>query len=301
MAEAAVVEVPQDNDEITSILSGDTEQETDKIDETEETEETEKEEVEKDESTEKGTAEGDGEKTGEVEEETVEEETEPTAKEVADSEIQGLQEENTKLRSYMRGMKQDLAVLKARSGRDAIETEEGEDPPEPTRVEVLAYELENNLNTNARTFNMQADQMRVTDEFSDIDNVCSERHWDDIVDAASEGIAKQQGVDVAEARLETENFIWGQTNPYKYMYDTIREYHPDFQGAEITTETKTGGKGTKVTEKEVKSAPSSVASVSSSSTAKSGWTADKIDKLDEMELSKVPADVYEKYMNDELD
>jgi len=313
MAEAALQETSPEGDEVTEILAGNVEPEGDE-EEIEEGKET-------DESTEEPAVEGAEEGPGETEKEASTEEGESKedeeakveagveikAEEKLNAEVDSLQEENAKLRSYMRGMKQDLAVLKARGARDdktiQDELEEGEEGVKPTRIEELASAVKNTLDVNRRLYTIQADQMRGSKDFGDIDAVCTEKHWDEIVDAAAEGIASQKGIDTVEARLEVEHFVWNQDNPYQYMYDTIKEYHPDYKEGK----TESGGDEDVVKETKGKKsgkdkeAPGSVAAINSSSTGKSGWTSEKIDKLPEADLHKVPKDVYDKYMKDELD
>jgi len=295
------LQVKEDQDELTTILGGDTTQETEK--------EVEEEDAGTEESGEGESTEGDSEESDETEGEAAEEEgeeeseegeEEPSEEDKLKAELDSVQEENVKLRSYLRGMKQDIAVLKAKSVRDDA-SEDDEDKPEPTDIEKVSHNLSNHLAQNERVFMLMAGQMRMSDEYNDLDDVCSEQRWDQVVDAATDGIVAKDGVDPELARLQIESFIWNQGNPYEYMYGLIKEYHPDFKE---DSETKSSGSSKTVTKKgskkEPKSAPSSVAKVSSSSAAKSGWTSKKIDEMNELDLSKVPPDIYDKYMKGEL-
>jgi len=283
MAEEGLQDVKGEEDELTEILSGNTEQEAEEEveEEAEETKEEEEEEEEKE----------DEEETGDKEVEDKEEETEDDE---LSKELTALQEENARLKAYMRSIKQDLALVKAKTIKSG---EEEDEESEPTRIEQLAGAVRQTIENNSRIYEIQANQLRQAVDTSDIDEVCSASRWDEIVDAAADGIASQKGIDPVEARLEVEYFIWNQDNPYKYMYDVIKEYHPDFagKGDSGSTKQKVGAKT------KGKKAPASVASMSSSAAKKSGWTAEKIDNLPETELYKVPEDVYEKYMANELD
>lgn len=283
MAEEGLQDIKNEEDELTEILAGNTEQETEELeDDTKEVKEEEEEEKEEE------------EKEKEEEKEEEEKEEEETEDDILSKELTALKEENARLKAYMRSIKQDLALVKAKTSKSV---EEEDEESEPTRIEQLAGAVRQTIENNSRIYELQANLLRQAADTSDIDEVCSASRWDEIVDAAADGIASQKGIDPVEARLEVEYFIWNQDNPYKYMYNVIKEYHPDFVGKGDGGSTKQSvGVKTKT-----KKAPASVASMNSSATKKSGWTAEKIDNLPETELYKVPEDVYEKYMANELD
>ena len=92
------------------------------------------------------------------------------------------------------------------------------------------------------------------------------------------------------------------------MYSLIKEYHPDYTSEETgpSGEGEEGNKdkGKTTTDAKGKVIPKvakSIASVDGSQDTSSGWTAKRIDEMDEDQLGTVPPDIYQKYMDGELD
>lgn len=130
--------------------------------------------------------------------------------------------------------------------------------------------------------------------YKDIREICSRGNFDDIFEAIATEASKDTGKDFNEVLLEVELNVWAKENPYKYMYDLVKKYHPSYAEKEGTA---------KPDKKElaVVKAPGTIAEKGGDSNIKSGWTSKRIDDLPEDELNSVPADVYDKYMQGALD
>ena len=150
--------------------------------------------------------------------------------------------------------------------------------------------------------------MRLNPKFEDVDEVCSEMHFSDLVELMAKAVVNndpKQKFDDVVAAVESE--IWGLSNPYRFMYDNIKKYHPDYRKDEpvekdkIETKDKVETKENKKVEsaKPTKAA-TSLADIGAGGVHKSGWTAAQIDALPESELKNVPKDVYALYMKDLL-
>jgi len=149
--------------------------------------------------------------------------------------------------------------------------------------------------------------MRVNPKYEDVDEVVSQRHFDDMVAALTKYHVSQQGGNPQQVAIEIEKEIWSLSNPYKYMYDMIKKYHPEYT---TKNEPPKGGAERKqsvtkekveATVKEFKEQAMSLQDLPGGSGKDGGgWTAAKIDAMDEEELSKVPKDIYAKYMRGEL-
>ncbi|MFA5542460.1 MAG: hypothetical protein WCY49_07035 [Anaerovoracaceae bacterium] len=289
-----IPEDTEDGDELETALSGETENPDD---------EGEKDStVESEEETEKTTEEG-------SEETTEEEETEPD-EEVPDTDDQEAQ----RLRRLTRRQERELAFLKARLQRleKNIITEpvEGEEEITPSRIEELQYSINKISEEKGQALEILVETMAQSPQYSDIKEVCSQDNFNDLVSLAAEKIAEDEKRDPVEVALELEADVWQRRNPYAYMYELIKTYHPKYakttkEEIEGTADNKTKTKPeTKKTIQDAQKhkAPSTIADAGTGTKqGVAGWTAKRIDEMDEMELDKVPADVYEKYMQGELD
>ncbi|MGW8178619.1 MAG: hypothetical protein ACWGQW_07625 [bacterium] len=140
------------------------------------------------------------------------------------------------------------------------------------------------------------ENMRLSTKYEDVDDVVSQQHHDEFVDALTRSVAKEQGLAYKDAYGAVMEHIWDkQTNPYRYLYDNIKKYHPDFKGAKTATR-----EGKRTAPNEEKTAPSISDVGGSGGATKGGWTMSKIDDMPEDELNSVPKDVYDKYLREEL-
>ena len=230
-------------------------------------------------------------------------------------------EELAELRAMLRDARKEIAMLKAgkqtsdktlkvlqerKESSDLLDDDEvkKEEKVEPTRLEALNDEIK--VIARARGENLRTIRtvMKYTPEYKDIDEVVSQTHFDDIVEAIAKEYSKDAGVDLAEAILEVEASIWKLDNPYEFMYSNIKQYHPKYAKAGNKAkeeEVKEAAKEVPPRERKPAEAPTSIMNVGSGNAAeKSGWTSAMIDNLPEYELDRVPKDVYARYMQGDL-
>lgn len=259
---------------------------------------------EKEETGEAGEAE---EKVGEKEEGEGETE-EPDA-------FKQLQEEMKDLRQMVRTSKRELTIAQAKlerlGERPAREKARDEDDEDNDEGEKKGKEKEESLSTveelqgaiahvgatKGASLDILLETMEQNSKYEDIREVCSRGNFDDIFEVIAAEATKDGG-NLDETLLEVELNVWNKSNPYKYMYDLIKKYHPTYTKKESAAEP-----GDKKEEK-IKTpakAPGTIVDKGGDSNLKGGWTAKRIDDLPEDELHTVPKEIYDKYMKDELD
>lgn len=175
----------------------------------------------------------------------------------------------------------------------------------PGEEEQIQANLKKIADERGGMFELMLEQMAGMDAYKDVGEVCSDTHTQDIIHAVADQMAQEGETDFALAALKVEEHIWSQSNPYKYLYNLIKEYHPNYASAKKGEESKGGKKEEskeKASAKEAVKAPGSIAGFTGSHKGEEvGWTAKRIDELPEDELHTVPDDVYEKYMAGHLD
>ena len=131
---------------------------------------------------------------------------------------------------------------------------------------------------------------RLSRKYEDVDTVVSQANFDSVIDVMAGEYAVKNGVSQEAAVEAVEGWVWSLTNPYRFMYEKIKEVHPSYNK---------GGEGK---EKLPSNAPGSIQDVhgGAGSADLTGWTAAKIDGLPEDKLSTVPGDIYAKYLQNEL-
>ncbi len=248
-----------------------------------------------------------------------------------DQTTQQLLEENTKLRHDLREQSKMSALNQAKMDRvlarlekveeknsdDDDEDEDGEKkvvaPVENDLTELESYqeEIDSIAERRGEVFGEMVELMSLHPKFEDVEEVCSRQNLDDIIEAAAEGMVQKEGGDIVTAQLAVELQIWQKPNPYKYMYEVIKQYHPKY--AEDETDEKDDkddsevkgkapdGKAKERGKKLSKTATSALDLGGGDSKGLGEWTADRIDKMDESELHRVPADIYEQYLSGKLD
>jgi hypothetical protein len=152
--------------------------------------------------------------------------------------------------------------------------------------------------------------MRVTDKYGDVDDVVSQEHFDDMIEAMARAYVAEKGGKLEDVIKGVEAEVWATKNPYKLMYDNIKRYHPDYKAAPAKgdgegkdeDDKEKSGKGGKEKGKglDIEKIASSIHEVGGGSSGTGGWTAARIDELDELELDQVPKDIYDKYLKGEL-
>jgi hypothetical protein len=234
---------------------------------------------------------------------------EPSAP-VVDPELAKAREEIAALRSTVREMRREVAVATAKSSpefKEVVEEDEltGDKVTKQVAVEPEIVKLQNEVNSllkqNKGIHEEFLDMMRYTEAFKDVDTVCTTERVADIIDMASARLAKEHNILPAVAELAVQRSLYSMSSPYKYLYKLIKDHHPDFKkpAQEAKPVTPAASPAPAQQLKPV-NAPSSVVAVPKDSTMNTGWTAARIDALDEDELSKVPPDIYTKYMRNEL-
>ena len=235
------------------------------------------------------------------------------AKEPEKTELQKAQEEISALRATLRELKRDVAVANAKASpefKEVVEEDEltGDKVTKKVAIEPEIVKLQREVgDLLARNKGMHEeflDMMRYTEAFKDVDSVCTPERVADIIDMASARLAKEHNILPAVAELSVQRSLYSMTSPYKYLYNLIKGYHPDFkkpaQEAKPPEPKTPAAPAAPAKTPTPANAPSSVVAVPKDTKMATGWTAARIDALDEDELSKVPSDVYEKYMRNEL-
>jgi hypothetical protein len=195
--------------------------------------------------------------------------------------------ENQELRTLLRDGKRSLDALTER-----VTTSEGalEKAGLVTEEEKQAVaDQQATFTARERELNTILEMTRLNSKYEDVDSVVSQGNFDAAIDSMAAEYAAKNGVSVNEAVAAVEGWVWLLTNPYRFMYEKIKEIHPSF-------------KGTKPGKEPPAEAPGSVQGVhgGAGSADLTGWTAAKIDGLPEDELASVPKDVYAKYLRNEL-
>jgi hypothetical protein len=128
------------------------------------------------------------------------------------------------------------------------------------------------------------EMMELNPTYQDVRQIVTRKRFDDIVEQLARVQVTKEGGRLVDRVTEIENQIWGMPNPYKYMYGKIKEFHPDYMKPLKKDEI----------------APS-IHDIPGGGTVVDGaWTAARIDAMSEDELNTVPADVYKKYLQNEL-
>lgn len=226
------------------------------------------------------------EETPVVETEVPEETKEPIA-EAKTTEQDDLAEQVASLRTLVR---EQAAVIEKLAGQSDKVTSALTSSGTIDANDLLPAEDEEPGVTEERyeALTLLAETMRINPKFPDFDEVCTQTNFEKTVEALARTIQQDEGGTLTNAMNRVNTYIWNLPNPYKYVYDLLKEHHPKY---------KTSGKEETVVPKEKPKAPPSLAKVAGGSPAgKEGWSAAKIDALSEDQLHTVPAAVYEKYM-----
>ncbi len=132
-------------------------------------------------------------------------------------------------------------------------------------------------------------------KYPDAAEVLQKSYFDDLFEAIATARAREMNIPYEEALLETQVAVWKLPNPYKYMYETIKKYHQHF------TQKPPAAPAPAAKPKVPQAVPSSLADIGSGTPdSGAGWTAAKLDAMDEIELNKVPQDIIDKWLRNEL-
>ena len=238
-------------------------------------------------------------------------------------------DELAEMRQVIRSQKRDIAMLAAKTDRlgkrlSVPPKKEESDSPgddddidlfgdekdvkpaakpeaeELSEIEQLSNSIKNVGQERGLMLETLLETMKLNPNFQDVEDVCSQRHFDDIFETIGKAVSDKDGTDATLAQMRAEAAVWGMPNPYKYMYNLIKEHHPVYikVADDKKAATPDGDK------KEVKKvdAPSSVANLPGSpKTGDGAWTAKRIDEMEESDLVSVPQEIYDKYLQGLLD
>jgi hypothetical protein len=183
---------------------------------------------------------------------------------------------------------------------ESLEDETPEPPPEspkPSVIESLHQNLAAVAEERGSIHELQLELMGELPAYKDVTDVCSQANFDFVISNAARHYSADKSIPLEQAMLEIENTIWMKPNPYKYMYKVIKDVHPKYKTAPPATPPGEPPKPPA----EPPPVPDSIAGAGGSGgTGTTGWTAAKIDVMSEEDLSKVPRDVYEKWLAGEL-
>lgn len=194
-----------------------------------------------------------------------------------------LREQNRRLREMQQQLDKSNKSL---TEKGLIEEPDEDEVAEAQKADsIRAIQLETILET-----------MRINPKFEDVDTVVTQSRFDDMVEGFAFAHSQQNGGKAEDYIDAVAAKIWSMPNPYRFMYEKIKQHHPDFKEVEAKAETPAPAKS----EPKPKTAPPSVSNLPSSVSESGGWTAARIDGMAEEELSKVPKDIYQKYLSGEL-
>jgi len=222
-------------------------------------------------------------KAGEVkEEEKAEEEAAPTTEEL----LALSKSENLELRTLLRDGKKSVDDLTLRiEASEAALDKAGLITEEEKQA---AADQQTEFNVRKRELDNILEATRLSNKYEDVDVVVSQGNFDWIIDAMASDYAMKNNLSKDASVEAVESWVWTLTNPYRFMYEKVKELHPDYKGKK---------------ERELPPAsPGSLQDLHGGTGAGdlTGWTSAKIDAMPEEKLDTVPKDVYAKYLRNEL-
>jgi hypothetical protein len=230
-------------------------------------------------------------------------------------------EDIKELRSMLRDIRNENIRLKATVERhEKVQKGDLGENIVPGELEELQTSLQE---LAKRDFSQILAVMGVNPKYEDVSVVCSKSHFEDIFEVVASSRVDASGgkLPFDVALLQAKNEVWGMANPYKYMYEIVKEYHPDYAvkgkteeelaaekaaaekvaaDAEKALKGKTAAEIAAEAKKAVK-VPGSIAAIGGGAPEQGGWTAARIDELPEEKLHTVPKDIYAAYLRGELD
>ena len=212
-----------------------------------------------------------------------------------------VEEELASLRAISREQKRVLAVLETQNKefREALEKAEIIPPVDEEAIRASQEAF------SAREMQLQTllEAMKLNSAYADVEEVVSQDKFDTLVSMMAANIVQSEGGNQSKIEIDLTSAIWAQPNPYRYMYDRIKEFHPSYaKKVEAEAPPKEELPKAVVDKKPVvvpAKVPDSIVNIPGGAGTK-GWTSAMIDALDEYELAKVPKDVYELYLKNDL-
>jgi len=222
--------------------------------------------------------------------------TEVKPEQIETSAVEQTQQEvddSLQLRQLLRSQKMELELLKSTVSRhEAVQNSEVGDDIPLSDVEQLQNDIAELGESRSSEISLLLETMELNPKYEDVKAVCSRNNFDDILDLAATDVAAKAGISETAAMLLLEKEVWSQPNPYKYMYDLIKGYHPKYTVVDVKP--ATAGRVVAA------NAPVSVSGLGGDADITSGWSSSKIDAMAESDLGKVPPDIYEKYLQGTL-
>lgn len=210
-------------------------------------------------------------------------------------------DELTQLRAMLREQNRRLRELQGKLDNSTKELKEKGFIEEPSEEEAAEAQKESSI--RASLLETLLETMRVNPKYEDVDTVVTQSRFDDMVEGYAYAVAKQQGGNAEDYIDAVAAKIWGMANPYRYMYDNIKKYHPDFSQPETPkpeTSPTPAPAPAATKQPQPKTSPTSISNLPASSNEGGGWTAARIDGMAEEDLGKVPREIYQKYLSGEL-
>lgn len=198
-----------------------------------------------------------------------------------------LREQNRRIRELHSKVEKSTGQLKEKG---YIEESDEEEQLEAEKTNTIrAIQLETLLET-----------MRINPKFEDVDTVVSQSRFDDMVEGYAFATAQQQGGKAEDYIDAVAAKIWAMPNPYRFMYEKIKAFHPDFASKEERKEEPETPKAQPKAEPKPKTAPATISNLPASNEESGGWTSSRIDNMSEEDLIKVPKDIYQRYLSGDL-
>jgi len=241
---------------------------------------------------------------GEVAAVVVEKAEEVVEQKIADAKEAGASiADINELRGLLRELRNDNISLQARlTAAERVQNGEfGKDGSDEDVTELEKYQAVLS-ETTKRDFSELVAVMEVNPKYEDLAEVCSKSHFDDIFEKVAAHRSSENGSNFNVELVKVKSEVWSLPNPYKYMYEAIREYHEDYaKPVEKETVAKPAITAKEIVAKKVVTAPGTVANLGGGDETKGGWTAEKLDNMPEDKLHTVPKDVYKKWLAGDLD
>jgi len=207
-------------------------------------------------------------------------------------------DEVSQLRILLREQNRRIRELQSKVEKSTGELKEKGYIEEPDEEEQLEAEKTNTL--RAIQLETLLETMRINPKFEDVDTIVSQSRFDDMVEGYAFATAQQQGGKAEDYIDAVAAKIWAMPNPYRFMYEKIKAFHPDFASKEEKKEEPETPKAQPKAEPKPKTAPATISNLPASNEESGGWTSARIDSMAEEDLSKVPPAIYQRYLSGDL-
>ena len=164
---------------------------------------------------------------------------------------------------------------------------------DPEDAEIEQKELDKLVAARNDELDNFLEIMRVNPKYEDVDAVCSQVNVDKLIHTLASKYVAEKGGDILDAMDGIAAELWSGRNPYTTLYAMVKKEVLATPAAKTASPDK---KFSKTGIKPEADAPTSLGGLPAGQTTSGGWTTEKIDNLPESELSTVPVDVYEKYL-----